>query len=176
MNQKFWLGFWSRTSWKSQDPAFSPCAYKEIIFQEGCNAKVFYVTKIILWHRSPDDWEVEELKLQQFNPANQTKIYYNFEPVKKNKAFSKFLQKSKFHEIFKNSILERNQKYEFIGHSLNMGFAKLITKTYLIEIKTADEMMAGTDANVTLCMSGTKGDTGKTRIILRKVFSDNLSV
>ena len=41
-----------------------------------------------------------------------------------------------------------------------MGFAKLITKTYLIEIKTADEMMAGTDANVTLCMSGTKGDTG----------------
>ena len=44
-----------------------------------------------------------------------------------------------------------------------MGFAKLITKTYLIEIKTADEMMAGTDANVTLCMSGTKGDTGKKR-------------
>ena len=47
-----------------------------------------------------------------------------------------------------------------------MGFAKLITKTYLIEIKTADEMMAGTDANVTLCMSGTKGDTGNTAIII----------
>ena len=46
-----------------------------------------------------------------------------------------------------------------------MGFAKLITKTYLIEIKTADEMMAGTDANVTLCMSGTKGDTGKSRTL-----------
>jgi len=47
-----------------------------------------------------------------------------------------------------------------------MGFAKLITKTYLIEIKTADEMLAGTDANVTLCMSGTKGDTGNTAIII----------
>ena len=47
-----------------------------------------------------------------------------------------------------------------------MGFAKLITKTYLIEIKTADEMMAGTDANVTLCMSGTKGDTGNTAIVI----------
>ena len=47
-----------------------------------------------------------------------------------------------------------------------MGLAKLITKTYLIEIKTAHEMMAGTDANVTLCMSGTKGDTGKTAIII----------
>ena len=52
-----------------------------------------------------------------------------------------------------------------------MGFAKLITKTYLIEIKTADEMMAGTDANVTLCMSGTKGDTGNTAII---IFSSQL--
>ena len=47
-----------------------------------------------------------------------------------------------------------------------MGFAKLITKTYLIEIKTADEMMAGTDANVTLCMSGTKGDTGHYHAII----------
>ena len=63
--------------------------HSDPVFKEGCNAKVFYVTKIILWHRSPDDWEVEELKLQQFNPANQQKIYYNFEPVKKNKAFSK---------------------------------------------------------------------------------------
>ena len=49
-----------------------------------------------------------------------------------------------------------------------MGFAKLITKTYLIEIKTADEMMAGTDANVTLCMSGTKGDTGYTEVFPRE--------
>ena len=64
---------------------------------------MFYVTKIILWHRSPDDWEVEELKLQQFNPANQTKIYYNFEPVKKNKAFSKLL-KSKFREFSKKNF------------------------------------------------------------------------
>ena len=51
-----------------------------------------------------------------------------------------------------------------------MGFAKLITKTYLIEIKTADEMMAGTDANVTLCMSGTKGDTGNTAILIIKIY------
>ena len=62
-------------------------------------------------------------------------------------------------ELYSN-FSERNQKYEFIGNSLNLGLAKLITKTYLIEIKTADEMMAGTDANVTLCISGTKGDTG----------------
>ena len=110
-------------------------------------------------------FQVEYIKLMQIEPQSQKRNYYTFIPVD-GTVISKWMLKIKFGDEKKIFVLEKNKKYEFVAE-LNKtwmnrsSFVPLVVKKYIIEIKTADKDLAGTDSNVAICLSGTKGDTCK---------------